>query len=121
MLVLLGNPITDGDTPREKEIVLDDFDTWNVNTTAATLLVPLLQQFRDQRATKGSTWCSLVDDPLNATEDEWDAAHKKQFELIDDMIFAFEAYAGETDARDDDPRVVAGLEAFAKYFRNLWN
>ena len=99
---------------RTIKVRIDNYDTWNMNSTLSLIIVPMLKQLK---ATKhGMPWTEYEDVPehLRSTnappkENEWDidALHEARWDwVLDEMIWAFEQdnndweqqyYSGEVD------------------------
>lgn len=102
MKVHIGKYKKNGD--RKVNVQIDDFDTWNVDSTLALIIVPLLKKFKDVKP--GAPFVGNddvpvelhgnMDDPYNAdTDPHWFARWNY---VLDEMIFAFESY--QTDWED---------------------
>jgi hypothetical protein len=105
---------TESKRQRTIKIHIDNYDTWNMNSTLSLIVVPMLKQLK---ATKhGMPWTDDEDVPehLRSTnappkENEWDidALHEARWDwVLDEMIWAFEQdnaeweekyYSGEID------------------------
>jgi hypothetical protein len=97
MKAIIG-PYPDDDTKRVETILLDPYDTWNMDHTLALIIVPMLKQLK---ATKHGAPCvddEYVPEHLRSTaaapkENEWDTDtnHFKRWDyVIDEMIWAME-------------------------------
>ena len=85
----------------------DDSECWNLDGSLARLIVPRLKRFKEIGRAH----------PHDLTQEKWD-------EYLDEMISAFEFFAG--DARFDCDteqfdKANVGLNLFAKHFGNLWD
>ena len=123
MKVEIGQYDDDG-VERTISVHIDKWDTWNVDTTLAHIIAPLLKKFKETAQTY----------PNDLTKEQWD-------EIIDDMIFAFETKSEQFDAlnacntkcaevgseicqecmRETQDRMTRGFAAFGKYYENLWD
>lgn len=104
------------DSKRERTIKvrIDDYDVWNIDSTLAYIVLPMLKKLQEQK--HGSPWVDDEDVPeeLRSTnappvnhEFEWDDnVHKRWYYVLGEMIFAFEMkntdwtyefYSGESD------------------------
>jgi len=119
------------ETPDDKERVInvhiDKYDTWNMDSTLAFIILPMLKQLRD--TTHGSAMVDLEDLPeemrvvgfsdLDQKQSDFDFENKEEYEelswkqhevrwnwVMDEMIWAFEQktidwqdqyYSGEVD------------------------
>lgn len=103
------------------KVRIDNWDTWNLDTTLATVIHPALVEFRKK----------LNAHPLELTDiEEWK-------EILDKMIFSFYAICNndkledvfytESEGWDFEGReehynkIQEGLDLFGKYFRGLWD
>jgi hypothetical protein len=97
MFVQLGR-YRDDDLPREENIVIHPYDTWNMDHTLALIILPMLKQLK---ATKHGA--PLVDDedvpdslkstsaPPKANDWDTDENHFKRWDyVLDEMIWAFQ-------------------------------
>jgi hypothetical protein len=104
MKAIIG-PYPNDDTKRVETILLDPYDTWNMDHTLALIIVPMLKQLK---ATKHGS--PLVDDEyvpehLRSTaappvENEWDIDdnHFKRWDyVLDEMIWAMEQIVNDND------------------------
>ena len=111
---------------RKVKIHIDNYDTWNMNSTLAMIIVPMLKQLKANK--HGSPWVEDEDVPehLRSTnaapkENEWDIdeLHEPRWDwVMDEMIWAFEQnlidweaqfYSGDIDMRSEK---VEGSESF---------
>lgn len=88
------------DSKRERtiKIRLDNYDTWNMNSTLSLIVVPMLKQLKETK--HGAPWTDDEDVPehLRSTaappkENEWDtdANHFLRWDwIMDEMIWTFE-------------------------------
>jgi hypothetical protein len=98
--------------PRVEYVKIDKFDTWNMDSTLALIVLPMLKQLRDTK--HGSPLVDMEDVPesmrLTSTE-EYDPqltfdfyreadlqkvecdVHTRWSWVLDEMIFAFESYS----------------------------
>ena len=123
---------------RKVSIKIDPSDTWSMDNTLAHIIVPMLEQLKENK--QGSPFVDNEDVPeeLQCSEEEWgkykesghtDANfHKRWDYVIDEMIFAFtfirdsDILDVEDSERDSvDKRVKHGLMLFSKYYQALWD
>jgi hypothetical protein len=103
--------------PRVEYVHIDEYDTWNMNTTLAKIILPMLKQLKEDKYGYPST----------LTEKKWNT-------IVDEMIWSFEQVLDDesdekfwTDRIDWDglrahnKRIDKGLALFGKYYRNLWD
>jgi hypothetical protein len=105
--------------PRVEYIKIDKHDTWGMDTTLATIILPMLKQLK---ATKHGY-------PSNLTEKKWNY-------IMDEMIWAFNEIANKNDDGDEQffmknidwdglkayhDRLNKGTTLFGKYYRSLWD
>ncbi len=91
-------------------VKIDDYDTWNMDSTLAHIVIPMLKQLRDEQS--GNPIVDMEDRPdhLIGTipgEHELDEFHEEAWDwVLGEMIFAFESkndrwedqfYSGEVD------------------------
>jgi hypothetical protein len=83
----------------------DDSETWNLDHSIATFVLPRLRRFREL------DFCH----PPHMSAEAWNAA-------VDDMIYGMEVCAADDDFRPeiDWERVRKGLSLFGENFRHLW-
>lgn len=106
MYVRLGR-YPDGEEKREEEVVLHNYDTWNMDHTLAILIVPLLKQLKATKHGAPNVDNEDVPIPLRAPEpdvlkykeagetdehffDRWDW-------VMDEMIWTFEQIRDDND------------------------
>lgn len=103
MKVFIG-PYQEGDTPRQEDVFLDKWDSWNADHTIALIVAPLLKQLKLDK--QGSCMVDDADVPeeLRSTsappkENEWDTdanIHKRWDWVLDEMIWTMEDHAEGT-------------------------
>lgn len=97
--------------PRVEYVKVDRWDTWNMDSTLAPIILPMIKQLRDTK--HGSALVDMEDVPehMRTTETEdWDSqltfdfyreadlqkvecdVHTRWNWVVDEMIFAFESY-----------------------------
>lgn len=97
--------------PRVEYVKIDRWDTWNIDSTLAPIILPMIKQLRDTK--HGSALVDMEDVPehMRTTETEdWDSqltfdfyreadlqkvecdVHTRWNWVVDEMIFAFESY-----------------------------
>jgi hypothetical protein len=97
MKVNIG-PYPDDDTPRQVEITIDPYDSWNMDHTLALLIVPMLKQLKVTKHGAPLIADEYVPEHLRSTaaplkENEWytDNNHFKRWDyVLDEMIWAME-------------------------------
>jgi len=93
--------------PRIEYIKIDKYDTWNMDSTAGLILLPMLKQLK---ATKQGSPCTDDDDvpehlkstsaPKKENDYDIDANHFLRWDYImDEMIWAFEQYTYDWEAQ----------------------
>lgn len=126
---------------RKQQVVIEKFDTWNLDHTLSLIIWPALVQFKE--TTHGIFWIDQTDlpeelqyvfpdDPNDYTKVQ-EKQRIKQYEwVIDEMIWSMAQIANETPDEPDfskdkkaferyHNRIQNGCELFGKYFRNLWD
>lgn len=83
---------------RKEYVRIDKWDTWSMDSTLATIVLPMLKQLKATKHSSPFTDDADVPDELKSTsapakENDWDtdANHFKRWDyILDEMIFAFE-------------------------------
>ena len=124
MKVFIGKP-HDGDDG-EVDVVIHDYDTWNVDITLALVIAPLLKEFKaNNLAAPGNIDDNDVPESMRGyddNDDDFESLFERWDWIIDEMIWTFETIGDEMDfSEDTDNRINNGLRLFGKYFRNLWS
>lgn len=136
MKVHIGKYKKNGD--RKINIHIDDFDTWNVDSTLAVIIAPLLRKFKEAKASAPQVENSDVPEHLHSNSENGDDLDPHWFArwsyVLDEMIFAFESY--QTNWEDQfwfperfdregftvyQSRIANGFRLFGKYYGNLWS
>lgn len=135
---------------RNVKIKIHNYDTWNMDSTLALIVLPMLKQLQNTK--HGSAFVDSEDVPenLRAPEppseknDYTDATVHERWEwVLNEIIWAFEQLQPECDWesqyfadnwRDTKPhsydregyeahaaRISNGLKLFGKYYRGLWD
>lgn len=136
MKVNIGKYKKNGD--RKVDVRIDDFDTWNVDSTLALIIVPLLRKFKETKASAPQVENSDVPEHLYRNSENGDDVDPhwsaRWSYVLDEMIFAFESY--QTDWEDQfwfperfdregftvyRSRIANGFRLFGKYYGNLWS
>jgi hypothetical protein len=103
MKVFIGNYQDDG-SPRQEDVFLDKWDSWNADHTIALIAAPLLQQLKLTKHGSGMVDDEDVPEELRSTsappkENEWDTdanLHKRWDWVLDEMIWAMTEHADGT-------------------------
>mgnify|MGYP000019238642 CR=1 FL=1 len=84
---------------RKVKVRIDDYDVWNMDTTLAFIVLPMLKILKEKK--QGAPFVDDIDVPEElkstsapAKENEWDTDdnHFKRWDyVLDEMIFAFES------------------------------
>jgi hypothetical protein len=126
---------------RKISVHIDPYDTWNMDTTLAHIIHPMLVQLKNTK--HGSPYVDDEDVPdhirsSNAPQkkDEWDTdefVHDRWAWVLDEMIFAFDHKKNndwedqyyETknyeELRNIEKRIENGFRLFGKYYSGLWD
>lgn len=100
MYVRIGR-YPEGEEEREVEVVIHNYDTWNMDNTLAYIILPMLKQL--SKTKHGAPWVSSEDVPenLRPSDMEVDAYHfagatddnffRRWDYVLGEMIFAFES------------------------------
>lgn len=100
MKVFIG-PYPNAGTPRQEDVFLDKYDSWNADHTIALIAAPLLQQLKRDKHGSGMVDDEDVPEELRSTsappkENEWDTddnLHKRWDWVLDEMIWALTEHA----------------------------
>ena len=103
MKALIG-PYQDNGSPRQEDVFLDKWDSWNADHTIAVIAAPLLQQLKLTKHSSGGVDDEDVPEELRSTsappkENEWDIDanfHKRWDWVLDEMIWAMKEHAEGT-------------------------
>ena len=120
--------IPDFSSPQFPYIRIDDEDTFSLDVTLASIIVPMLRHYKN--ASVGFPGDFLPTDHRQLCFDFIDAdaeheqAEKLWFAALDQMIAAFERFASDSGALLDDEAekqvTQRGLDLFARYYSALW-
>lgn len=117
---------------------IDYPDTWSMDNTLSHIIVPMLEQVREQKQESPSVDNGDVPKELRCPEEKENNRmylgetdenfHKRWDYVLNEMIFAFKFIRDENvldydkDKREDlGKRVQNGLRLFGKYYRSLWD
>ena len=103
MKVFIGPYQNDG-SPRQEDVMLDKFDTWNADHTIAVVVAPLLKQLKLDKQGGPSVADEDVPEELRRTsaptpESAWDTDdnwHKRWDWVLDEMIWAMSEHVDGT-------------------------
>jgi len=103
MKVFIGNYTDDG-SPRQEDVFLDKWDSFNADHTIALIVAPLLQQLKLTKHGSGMVDDEDVPEELRSTsappkENEWDTdanLHKRWDWVLDEMIWAMTEHVDGT-------------------------
>lgn len=103
MKVFIGN-YNDDNSPRQEDVFIDKWDSWNADHTIALIAAPLLQQLKLTKHGSGMVDDEDVPEELRSTsappkENEWDTddnVHKRWDWVLDEMIWALTEHAEGT-------------------------
>jgi hypothetical protein len=131
--------------PEISYVKIDKHDTWNMDTTLACIILPMLIQFKANKMGVPSEFTVTGGegfnpqqhfDFYNTSQEYHDKAGLDWDTVLDKMIFAFEhiaddgwesKYYSDTFSCDHaalnkvHEQIQEGLELFGKYYRNLWD
>ena len=136
--------------PKVNYVKIDEWDTWDMNSTLSMIILPMLKQLNATKHGAPTTDDADVPEGLRSTdappkENEWDIDDNFFYRwdyVLEEMIWAFEQIIDDDDAefeahyhilpdgskgewmRDEfeehNDRMQNGTILFGKYFRNLW-
>lgn len=103
MKVTIGKYPKNSNVERKVNVQIDSYDTWNMDSTLALIILPMLRQLRDQKAGAPFVNDEDVPDELKSsaappTQSEWESDDNwfKRWEyVLNEMIFAFESYTND--------------------------
>ena len=146
MKVIIGKPSRRKLKQKVKvKVKIHDYDTWNVDTTLAYIIAPMLKQLKDTthsappvdlKDVPSHLWPTMFDQEtgvikndgdINLYFDRWDW-------ILEEMIFAFESKIGDFEDQFfteegydqkaheiEQKRVENGFKLFGKYYESLWD
>lgn len=143
MKVYIGRYPKDPNKTQKVNVQIDKWDTWNMDTTLAHIIVPMLKQLKTTQHGAPLVHDEDVPEELRrpvgydhdsyGTDNNW---FKRWDYVMDEMIFAFERIhlrwedtilrltTGEYDWKGHklvEARIQRGLELFGKYYNGLWD
>jgi hypothetical protein len=106
MIVFIGN-YQDDNSPRQEDVFIDEWDSWNADHTIALIAAPLLQQLKLNKHGSGMVDDEDVPEELRSTSappvEEWDTdanLHLRWEWVLDEMIWALTEHArGDGDSK----------------------
>ncbi|RYD61928.1 MAG: hypothetical protein EOP83_15885 [Verrucomicrobiaceae bacterium] len=124
-----------GDTKHVRYVQIDPHDTWGMDSTLATLIVPMLKQLRQTKHGVPSQFVEIDPDSQGVfdfidKDVEFEVGVKKWESLIDQMIWSFSKVQESNWGYDNIPaaqykahqeRIQTGLDLFANHFGSLWD
>lgn len=131
MIVYMGKKV--------KYVHIDEWDTWNMDSTLAHIILPMLKQLKETK--QGAPAVELEDVPerLHPSneqisiifEGETDDNYFKRWDyVLDEMIWAFQwpadgrdvlVYVPDEDYQEYSERLSNGFRLFGKYYQSLWD
>jgi len=130
MKIKLGKP---GRKNKAHDIVIDDFDTWNLDYSLACIIHPALVRLKKLRHGYPELWedgmCyheyytrqlhfDFIDEDVESQYliDKWET-------ILDKMIYSFEVIASERifDEDYDEEALQEGLNLFGEHYCSLWD
>jgi len=141
MKVEIG-PYTD-DGVEKINVVIDEYDTWNMDHTLAYIVLPMLKQLKETKHGAPSVDWEDVPRELRSSAEELRAYNKNGetdvhfFDrwdyVIDEMIYAFDCKVNKDDVfmrfdindkkamEKEQKRISNGFRLFGKYYESLWD
>jgi hypothetical protein len=125
---------------RKIKVKIHSYDTWSMDHTLAIIIHPMLVQLRKTK--HGSPCVDDIDVPevlrstsAPPTAEKWDTDehfHKRWDWVLDEMIWAFDQIANDTDMqaykelspeeyKEHCDRIIRGTTLFGKYYQALWD
>jgi hypothetical protein len=129
--------------PRISYVKIARYDTWSMDSTLADIILPMLKQLKETK--HGSPFVEMEDVPEHlrgTTTEDWDAqltfdfyeedkvkegindVHARWDWVMNEMIFAFEKKANDTDwsaTWEESQRMENGFRLFGTYYQGLWD
>lgn len=117
---------------RTIKVVLDPWDTWDLDSTLAYIIAPALKQLKTHKISATYVDDEDVPEELRSTscapkKTEWetDDNHFKRWDwVLDEMIWSFENHIQQYEVeyeKEDYDRKKNGFRLFGKYYANLWD
>lgn len=105
MKVFIGNYTNN--SPRQEDVFIDEWDSWNADNTIALIAAPLLQQLKKTKHGSGMVDDEDVPEELRSTSappvEKWDTdanLHLRWEWVLDEMIWALTEHArGDGDSK----------------------
>lgn len=119
---------------RRVHVHVDDYDVWNADTTMATIIVAVLNKYREDITGSPHVQNEDVPEHLHMTKEqvaqfleygETDSQFYERWKyVIDEMIYAMNVVANNDVEyeylKEQEDRVNNGLRLFGKYMRAIW-
>lgn len=117
------------DESGKADITIDRWDTWNMNSTLAKIVHPMLLQLKQWN---GIPLVHNEDVPAelhvgNGGKEYEDYNEAKWHWVLDEMIYAFSIYGNDDygdvsdeKRKEDDERKANGLRLFGAYYDDFW-
>ena len=98
MKVHIGKYPKNSKKERKISVKIDSWDTWNMDSTLALIILPMLKQLKEQKG--GAPFVEMNDVPehlrAEIKDGETDDLHFARWDyVLDEMIFAFESYCND--------------------------
>jgi len=139
MKVEIGPYTNDG--VEKINVVIDEYDTWNMDHTLAYIVLPMLKQLKETKHGAPSVDWEDVPRELRPSAEELRAYNKNGetdfhfFDrwdwVLDEMIYAFDCKANKDDVwmrledkkeiDKEQKRISNGFRLFGKYYESLWD
>jgi hypothetical protein len=124
MKVTIGDYLRGAKRDRKVKVEISGDDTYSLDHTLALIIAPALKKYKEIAGDKVIWGCFLP-------ENDWElkgaaatrankAAMKKQNEVLDKMIRAFQYIIDGCADVEHDEEIKEGLSLFAEYYRGLW-
>lgn len=125
-------------TKRKINIMIHDYDIWNVDSTLAYIIAPLLVKLKESKGGVPRVYDEdLPKEIIEKYPDSYELMDGLEFRwnyILDSMIFSFETYNTnweeqfypkglmyDKEAYDIfEEKLYYGIRMFGKYFGNLW-
>lgn len=131
MYTRIANKVFDYLESKRVYIKIDKFDTWSMDSTLAFIILPMLEQLKEQK--NGVPVVSNEDVPDHLFMDEYDYENYDLMEkrwdyILDQIIYSFKCVHNDDldymvdieETKLKNIKIQKGLILFGKYYQNLW-
>lgn len=131
------------DSVRNINVVIDEYDTWNMDETLSYIVLPMLKQLKETKHGAPNVDWEDVPRELRPSAEELRAYNKngetdehffnRWDYVLDEMIYAFDCKANKDEVymrfdiddrkamNKEQRRISNGFRLFGKYYESLWD